>query len=179
MLCDFLDNTLKSRAAGSGVDRRDRMLLINFYFGATIEPIPRIASIRDYGHSFIIDRIFGNHEARSVMLEIRRKKDNGFIARIPFANGLESFVKHESAEIHYRGVARMTPEQAEKIGPVSDGDYLVALYINGVHCGHVKQFTIDSGYAPESDNSIPVCKDPPTLHLTELDKLWFDRPLQY
>lgn len=179
MLCDFLDNTLKSRAAASGVGRRDRMLLIGFYFGATIEPIPRIASIRDYGHSFVIDRIFGNHEARSVMLEIRRKKDNRFIARIPFANGLESFVKHESAEIHYRGVARITPEQAEKIGPIPDGDYLVALYVNGVHCGHVKQFTMDSSYTPKSDDAMPACKEPPTLNLTELDKLWFDRPLQY
>lgn len=179
MLCDFLDSTLKSRAVGSGIDRKDRMLLINFYFGAAIEPIPRIASIGDYGHSFIIDRIFGDHEARSVMLEIRRKKDNRFIARIPFANGLDSFVKQKPAEIHYRGVARITPEQAEKIGSVPDGDYLVAVYINGVHCGHVKQFTMDSGYVPESDNAIPACRDPLTSHLTELDKLWFDRPLQY
>lgn len=179
ILCDFLDNTLKSRAAGSGVDGKDRMLLINFYFGAAIEPIPRIASVRDYGHSFAIDRIFGNHEARSVMLEIRRKKDNRFIARIPFANGLESFVRQKPAEIHYRGVARITPEQAEKIGPVPDGDYLVALYINGVHSGHVKQFTMDSDYAPKSDDTMPACKNPPTLDLTELDKIWFDRPLQY
>lgn len=179
MLCDFLDNTLKSRAIDSGADSKDRRLLIGFYFGATIEPIPRIASIRDYGHSFAIGRVFGNHEARSVMLEIRRKKDNRFIARIPFANGLESFVKHDSVEVYHSGVARITPEQAEEIGPVPDGDYLVALYINGPHCGHVKQFTIDSDYEPESDNVIPACKHRPTLDLTGLDKLWFDRPLQY
>jgi hypothetical protein len=69
-----------------------------------------------YGYSFTIDRIFGNHEARSVMLEIRCKKDNRFIARIPFASGLESFIKPDSAEMHHRGVARITQEQAEKIG---------------------------------------------------------------
>lgn len=179
MMCKFLDNTLKTRRLNSGKDIKNHSLLLGLYFAVTIEPIPAIASIQDYGHSFVVSSLFRNNKAHSVMLEIRRKEDNRRIARIRFANGLESLLKDDPLAVRYEGLARMAAEQARQIGPVPDGQYLVALYINGLQCGHVKQFTIDSNFKGSPDADVPSCKDAPILGLKELDKLWLNRPLTY
>lgn len=179
MVCTFLDNTLKTRRLNTGKDIKNHSLLLCLYFGATIEPLPTIVSIQDYGHSFVVDSLFEMNKAHSVMLEIRRRDNNRRIARIPFTNGLELFLKDDPLEVRYEGVARITAEQTRQIGPVPEGSYLVALYINGLQCGHVKQFTIDSSIEGSPDAGIPPCKEAPVLRLTELDKLWLDRPLKY
>ena len=179
MMCKFLDNTLEARKLNTGKDFKNHPLLLCLYFGVTIEPIPMIASIQDYGHSFGVDSLFNTNKAHSVMLEIRRKEDNRRVARIPFANGLESLLTDDPLAVRYEGFARITPEQAPQIGPVPDGQYLVALYINGLQCGHVKQFTVDSSIKGSRDADIPSCKDAPILGLTELDKLWLNRPIKH
>jgi len=111
----------------------------------------------------------GGAKIASAELEIRASEGDRRIAMIPYrplvrtggpgsspplASG--TILKEEVRE----GWGQLNESERRRIGFLIDGDYLIALIVNGVRCSNVAQLRIDSQFNPQSE---------PTLKVTPLD----------
>jgi hypothetical protein len=139
--------TVKSSAAG----------------GVWITLLPRspIRSMAEYHQALLTTDVQTPERTMSVPfpardLEIRRAVDQQRVARVTLA---------ESKFLPYN----LTEQQTRGIGPLPDGDYLVAFSRNGRRCSNVARLKLDSRYDPNKE---------PTLSLVPLPlEAWQDLPL--
>jgi beta-lactamase regulating signal transducer with metallopeptidase domain len=102
----------------------------------TFLPASPIRSLTDYEHSQKVESLSSEDgKVQTYELEIRSASDNKRIARIKYDNYPIS---------GGRWGCKLNKEQIQEIGAIKDGTYLAAMYVNGVRCSNVAQFTVDS-----------------------------------
>jgi hypothetical protein len=154
------------------------------YFDADITPLEFIGRPEEYAHAFMLEPLWKETEISSVSLEVRHRDDNYQIARIPFEDRLKDVIKRGILEEKVCGTAKISPDQAEMIGAMEDGRYLVAIYVNGCRVGHVKEFELRRADGDDNTTKGDLAENLRDLKnesadVTELDMLWKERPVRY
>lgn len=109
----------------------------------TIFPRSPIRSLDDYDHTEMGTVLNPVEDGESPMeMEIRSASDQSRVGR--FEIGTRSYDK-----IHgWSGSGHISQRVRRDIGALPEGDYLVALYLDGERCSNVGRFTIDSDFDP-------------------------------
>ncbi|MBN1975146.1 MAG: carboxypeptidase regulatory-like domain-containing protein [Sedimentisphaerales bacterium] len=111
----------------------------------TFLPVSPIRSLVDYQHSQKVESL-SPENVKICEIEIRTASDNKRIARFTYDNYPMS---------SSRWGCKLNKQQIQEIGTVKDGTYLAAIYVNGIRCSNVAEFTIDSNADLSSE---PVLK---------------------
>ncbi|MHC4476351.1 MAG: HEAT repeat domain-containing protein, partial [Planctomycetota bacterium] len=101
----------------------------------------------------------GEPNITSFELEIRSAKDNIRMARIDCKNMLVVHTNKGKVLRWQMYRDRLRENMVRRIQPLEDGEYLMAIYVNGVRCSNVGKFTVDSDFDGSTE---------PTLQLVPL-----------
>jgi beta-lactamase regulating signal transducer with metallopeptidase domain len=114
----------------------------------TFLPASPICSLADYQHSQEVESLSSeNVKSETCELEIRSASDNKRIARLTYDNYPIS---------GGRWGCKLNKEQIQEIGAIKDGMYLAAMYVNGIRCSNVAEFTIDSNADLNSEPTLKL-----------------------
>jgi len=92
----------------------------------------------------------------SFELEIRSARDNVRMARI---NGKSMVTVNTSkGEVIQWSMFRdgLRENMNRRIGPLEDGEYLIAIHVNGIRCSNVAKFTVDSSFDSSNEPTLQV-----------------------
>jgi len=102
----------------------------------------------------------GGARITSCQLEIRSAKDNVRMAKIDCDNFFYKHI-HKGELLKWSGWRdNLNERQIRRIEPLDDGEYLLAIYVNGVRCSNVAKIRVDSNFDPATE---------PTLRLVPLE----------
>ncbi len=98
----------------------------------------------------------GQAKIDSLELEIRSARDNIRMARINCESMI--IVHTDKGEVLRWSMFRdgLRENMIRRIGPLEDGEYLIAIYVNGIRCSNVARFTVDSGFDGGDEPTLQV-----------------------
>lgn len=98
----------------------------------------------------------GQVKIDSFELEIRSAKDNIRMARINCESMIT--VHTDKGEVLRWSMFRdgLRENMIRRIGPLEDGEYLIAIHVNGIRCSNVAKFTVDSSFDSSNEPTLQV-----------------------
>jgi len=90
----------------------------------------------------------------SCQLEVRSAKDNLRMAKIDCENFFYEYI-HKNKLLKWSGWRdNLNERQIRRIEPLDDGEYLLAIYVNGVRCSNVVKIRVDSKFDPGTEPTL-------------------------
>ncbi len=150
---------LTARTNGSkGTEPQDKVGQTKQLVAMTILPRDPIRSLEDYSFAYQVRALVEDKlNIESVEMEIRSTGNASRVARMPIT------VKHidELRDKHRfpagsKGRFELNRRRQRFIGRLPNGEYLVAVNVNGVRCSNVASFVIDSNFDAGSEPTLRV-----------------------
>lgn len=122
----------------------------------TILPRGPIRSLEDYYFAYQVRALVEEKlNIESVEMEIRSAGNASRAARIPITiKYIEELRDKNCFPGGSRGRIELDPRQRRLIGELSNGEYLVAVNVNGVRCSNVASLVIDSDFDASSEPAL-------------------------
>ena len=92
--------------------------------------------------------IRGGTRIASCEIEFRLAKDNVRVAKLSYE---DLFPRSYNSGVMLRRGGRFTEAEIRRLGQLQDGEYRVAMYVNGIRCSNVATIRIDKNHTPDKE----------------------------